>query len=80
MAGGGPWREGDRVAVEPLRPCRRCERCRRGDYHLCNGLRIIGVSDDGGLAEAVRVPVESLYVLPPALPTPMYLASPFHDQ
>ncbi len=69
VAAGGPLREGDRVAVEPLRPCRRCERCRRGDYHLCSRLRIIGVSDDGGLAEAVRVPVESLYVLPRGLPT-----------
>ncbi len=67
--GGGEIREGDRVAVEPLRPCRECDRCRRGDYHVCSKLSILGVSEDGGLAQEVRVPVESLYALPPGLPT-----------
>jgi L-iditol 2-dehydrogenase len=69
VAGSAAVREGDRVAVEPLRPCRRCERCRRGDYNLCAQLSILGVHEDGGLADAVRVPVESLYPLPAALET-----------
>lgn len=58
---------GERVVVEPLRPCGACARCGRGDYHLCGMLRIIGVTDDGGLAEAVRVPIRSLYRLPAGL-------------
>lgn len=52
---------GDRVVVEPLRPCRACERCRRGDYHLCGRLQILGVTADGGLAEAVLAPAQSIY-------------------
>ncbi len=68
VAGGGALREGDRVAVEPLRPCRGCERCRRGDYHLCGRLRILGLHDDGGLAQSVKAPVASLYKLPDGLP------------
>jgi 2-desacetyl-2-hydroxyethyl bacteriochlorophyllide A dehydrogenase len=67
IRGGGAIREGARVAVEPLRACRHCARCRRGDYHLCSDLRILGVHEAGGLAEAVRVPVESLYELPTGL-------------
>ncbi len=67
LAGGGVAREGDAVAVEPLRSCRSCARCRRGDYHLCDQLRILGVHEDGGLAEAVRVPIEALYLIPAGL-------------
>lgn len=69
VAGASSLREGDRVAVEPLRPCRHCDRCRRGDYHLCARLSILGVHEDGGLADAVRVPVGSLYRLPDDLDT-----------
>ncbi len=60
----GSLREGDRVAVEPLRPCGACDRCARDDYHLCRRLSILGVMEDGGFAEQLRVPVRSLYRLP----------------
>jgi L-iditol 2-dehydrogenase len=68
VGSAGGVREGDRVAIEPLRACRRCERCLRGDYHLCGKLRILGLSDDGGLADQVIAPLESLFVLPAGLP------------
>ncbi len=61
-------REGDRVAVEPLRPCGVCERCGRGAYHLCSRLEILGISRNGGLADFVAVPAERLYALPADLP------------
>lgn len=67
-AGAGDVCEGDRVAVEPLRPCGRCAPCRRGDYHLCPRLEILGVHRDGGMAELVAVPVERLYPVPADLP------------
>ncbi len=60
-------REGDRVAVEPLRPCLNCAECRRGEYNVCPRLHILGVHEDGGLADLVRVPAGALYKLPDGL-------------
>jgi (R,R)-butanediol dehydrogenase/meso-butanediol dehydrogenase/diacetyl reductase len=58
------FREGDRVAIEPLRSCRSCAACQRGDYHLCSRLELLGVSLPGGMAEAVLAPACGLYHLP----------------
>lgn len=55
--------DGTAVAVEPLLPCGRCERCELGEYHLCPDVRIIGISADGGMAEAVAVPERCLVPL-----------------
>lgn len=64
VRGGSRAREGDRVAVEPLRPCGSCARCRRDQYHLCAELQILGIQEDGGLADIVRVPCSGLFPLP----------------
>ncbi len=58
---------GDRVAVEPLLACSRCSACRRGAYHVCRDLRLLGVQVDGGFAEYVAVPVDRIVKLPPGL-------------
>ncbi len=68
VRGGSSFREGDRVAVEPLRACRACARCRAGNYHQCARLSILGVQEDGGLADSVRVPIEALFALPGDMP------------
>ncbi|MHB0869789.1 MAG: zinc-dependent alcohol dehydrogenase [Chloroflexota bacterium] len=63
-ASGTSLRVGDRVAVEPLLACGHCHVCREGAYHVCQGLRLIGVDVDGGFAEYVKAPVERIYHLP----------------
>ena len=49
--------------------CGQCEFCRRGSEALCSRLRgQIGFSVDGGYAEYVKVPADSLFSIPPHLP------------
>lgn len=57
-------REGDRVAIEPLRYCGACSACKRGDYHLCARLELLGVSQPGGMADAVLADASGVYKLP----------------
>jgi threonine 3-dehydrogenase len=49
-------REGDLVGVESHLVDWTCATCRRGDPHLCQNLRVIGVHADGGFAEHVVIP------------------------
>lgn len=58
-------RVGDRVTVFPLLSCHRCLTCRSGDEHICRELGLIGVNQDGGMAEYARVPLRSLIKLEP---------------
>lgn len=60
-------RAGNRVAVEPLSVCGRCPACRVGDYQICTGVQVLGVSRHGGFAEYVAMPRERLYPLPAQL-------------
>lgn len=60
-------REGDRVAIEPLRMCGECKYCRSGQGQLCTRLKILGVMEHGCLAECTVTPAQALYVLPDSL-------------
>jgi len=63
-----PWKVGDRVGVGwHGGHCGKCDSCRRGDFITCVKLQIPGISYDGGYAEFVQVPVESLAHIPDAL-------------
>lgn len=55
---------GDHVAVDPNIACGTCFYCRRGEVHLCERLRALGVDIDGGMAEFCIVPSSQLYRLP----------------
>lgn len=56
------------VAVEPIHSCGLCPACNEGYRSHCSGQAdIIGVSVDGGMAEYVMVPAESLVELPTGL-------------
>jgi (R,R)-butanediol dehydrogenase/meso-butanediol dehydrogenase/diacetyl reductase len=53
------------VVVDPLLPCGDCAQCARGAGHRCVRLRLVGIDVDGGMAEQVAVPYESLVAVPP---------------
>lgn len=58
------WHPGERVAIQSNLFCGACEFCARGEESLCLNGTLLGVQQDGGFAEAVRVPARSLVRLP----------------
>lgn len=51
---------GDRVQIFPGVCCGECPACRRGFGNLCERIAIIGFTRDGGFAEFVSVPPQSI--------------------
>ncbi|WP_195377227.1 zinc-dependent alcohol dehydrogenase [Anaerotruncus rubiinfantis] len=69
---------GQRVTVEPLISCGECEPCRNGCEHVCNSLQLLGIHQNGGFAQYVKVSVKKLVALPEGLPDRVAaLAEPF---
>lgn len=63
------WKRGQRVGVGwHGGHCFICESCRRGDFILCQSLKITGISFDGGYAEYMVVGAEAVAAIPDALP------------
>jgi D-arabinose 1-dehydrogenase-like Zn-dependent alcohol dehydrogenase len=63
-----PWKVGERVGVGwHGGHCFVCSYCRKGLFLNCEKAKITGVSHDGGYAEYVVVPAESVARLPEAL-------------
>jgi len=59
------WEAGQRVGVGWLGGhCGRCEPCRRGQLVDCRNLRIPGITNDGGYAEAMIAPTDALAAIP----------------
>lgn len=57
---------GDRVGAGWLnRTCGACDFCRRGSENLCPQARFTGYDVDGGYAQAVIVPAEFTFPIPP---------------
>jgi (R,R)-butanediol dehydrogenase/meso-butanediol dehydrogenase/diacetyl reductase len=63
-AGVTGWREGDRVAVEPIYKCDECASCRAGNYNICARIGFHGLMSDGGMAEYTVVSTSMLHKLP----------------
>ncbi len=66
------WKPGQRVTFDSTVYCGRCAYCRRGDIHLCNQRRVLGVSCEeyrrhGAMAQWVAVPERIVYRLPDEL-------------
>lgn len=55
---------GREVVVWPGATCGSCRSCTEGSENLCPDIRIMGFNRDGGLAQAVVVPRESLIPIP----------------
>jgi D-arabinose 1-dehydrogenase-like Zn-dependent alcohol dehydrogenase len=70
------WRIGDRVGVgwhgghDFV-----CDECRRGDFAMCVNRKVTGVDYDGGYAQYVVVPAETLAAIPDQVPAEQ--AGPF---
>jgi NADPH:quinone reductase-like Zn-dependent oxidoreductase len=60
----GKFRPGDRVLVGAFTWDETCEYCRAGFDNLCVNRKIIGVNQDGGFAEMVKAPENTLIRLP----------------
>ena len=63
-ANAGLFKEGDRVAVNPVQQCNACEACMRGEFNVCEHSDVIGVSCNGGFAEYVKVRYTHVYKIP----------------
>lgn len=53
---------GDIVSAETHIICGECEFCKRGEGHICENTKIIGVDTDGCFAEYVKIPAENCFV------------------
>ncbi len=55
---------GDRVCVEPLIPCKKCNMCQRGNYNVCENLKVLGIHTDGAFREKIIVKEEIVHKIP----------------
>ncbi len=60
--------EGQRVFVYPGKCCGLCDMCRSGAENLCCDMEIMGFHRDGGFAEYVVAPAQSLLPIPDGIP------------
>lgn len=59
---------GQRVTVDPNVPCGKCTACQNGKENICNKINVVGVTRNGGFAEYVSVPIQTLNPLPDEIP------------
>lgn len=52
----GPIPSGTRVAVLPIIPCLDCWYCKNQQYNLCDNLKEIGSTLNGGFAQYIKIP------------------------
>jgi threonine dehydrogenase-like Zn-dependent dehydrogenase len=55
------FKEGDRVAVDPIIWCGHCPACKIHHYPACSTLKLVGIDLDGGFSEYMKVPETMLY-------------------
>ena len=60
-------RPGDLVTVDPLISCGVCPACRRGDRHVCRGLKLLGIHENGGYAEFTKAALDKIVKIPEGL-------------
>lgn len=59
---------GDHVTVDPNIYCGKCHFCRNGKKQLCENMKAVGVTQDGGFAEYCIVPQAQCIKLNPEIP------------
>jgi 2-desacetyl-2-hydroxyethyl bacteriochlorophyllide A dehydrogenase len=72
------FKPGDWVTANPGIGCGRCYLCRNGKDNLCEQSIRLGVTEDGAMAELVKVPQSGVYHIPDNLfPQEACLVEPF---
>lgn len=66
-------RIGDIVSAETHIICHKCEFCLRGDGHICENTKIIGVDTEGCFSNYVKIPEENCFVNSKEV-NPLYLS------
>ena len=61
-------RVGDRISVETHIPCNHCFQCGHDRRHICENMRIFGVTEPGAFAEYAPVPAECAVRLRDGIP------------
>lgn len=51
---------GEAVTISPYLSCKKCIACRNGKPNCCANIKVCGVHVDGGMAELLSVPVDTL--------------------
>lgn len=59
---------GSRVVVEPGMYCNTCEQCLKGQKNICSNIKCLGLHFDGGMAEFVKVKMDSILEIPSSIP------------
>jgi len=59
--------EGQRVYIYPGTSCGECRQCKQGAGNLCVDMQIMGYHRDGGFAQYVVAPVQSLITIPDSI-------------
>lgn len=67
IKGNSDFKIGDRVTVEPLISCGECDACKGGCGHVCRSLKLLGIHENGGYAEYVKVNNKKLVKVPEQL-------------
>lgn len=62
------WKEGDKVAPDPIIWCGECPSCKKGHYPACVNLKLLGIDCDGGFAQFISLPPSMLYKVPDHIP------------
>lgn len=55
------YRVGDHISIIPYFSCGTCFACSQGKTNCCSTLHVMGVHCDGGMAEYILVPIQSLF-------------------
>jgi len=58
----------EHYVVWPASVCNNCYHCRNGAENLCGNIKIIGFHSDGGFAQYLKAPKESLIKIPENVP------------
>jgi len=64
---------GDNVSAETHIICGKCEFCLRGEGHICENTKIIGVDTDGCFANYIKMPEDNCFINSPNI-NPLHLS------
>lgn len=69
---------GDHVVAEPISYCGKCYACRQGMPNACIHLKVLGVHQDGGMQEYIRLPFKQVHKIDKKVPwTTAVLSEPY---